>query len=80
MARRRWSDLSERSRRLIVAGAVAEGCLKIAALVDLVRRPAREVRGRKWAWAVALVLVNSVGALPLAYFRFGRRPLPPAKL
>jgi hypothetical protein len=80
MARRRWSDLSERSRRLILAGAVAEGALKIAALADLVRRPAGEVRGRKWAWAVALVLVNSAGALPLGYFRFGRRPSPPAHL
>ena len=80
MARRRWSDLSERSRRWIVAGAVVEGCLKIAALVDLRRRPASGVRGRKAVWAVALVLVNSVGALPLAYFRFGRRPLPPAHM
>jgi hypothetical protein len=80
MARRRWSDLSERSRRLILVGAVVEGALKIAALVDLVRRPAGEVRGRKWVWAVALVLVNSLGALPLGYFRFGRRPSPPAHL
>jgi hypothetical protein len=80
MPRRRWSDLSERSRRLILAGAVVEGCLKTAALVDLVRRPASEVRGRKWIWAVAVVLVNSVGAVPLAYFRLGRRPSPPANM
>lgn len=73
MARRRWSDLSERSRRLILLGGTVEGGLKIAALVDLRRRPASEIRGPKPAWAVALVLVNSVGALPLAYFLVGRR-------
>ncbi len=74
MAKRRWSDLSPRSRRLIIVGAVFEGLLKIAALVDLVRRPAEQIRGRKWVWAVAVVLVNSVGAVPLAYFLRGRRP------
>jgi len=37
-------------------------------------------RGREEASAVVLVLVNSLGALPLGYFRFGRRPSPPAHL
>jgi hypothetical protein len=72
-ARRRWRELSERSRRLIVIGAVAEGLLKVAALVDLKRRPASEVRGSKPAWVVAVILVNSLGAVPLSYFAFGRR-------
>jgi hypothetical protein len=71
--RRRWSDLSERTRRWILVGAAAEGVLKIAALVDLKRRPASEVRGRKWVWAVVITLANSVGAVPLGYFLFGRR-------
>jgi hypothetical protein len=71
--KRRWSELDERTRRLIVAGAVVDGALKIAALADLARRPARQVRGKKGVWAVVLVLANSVGAVPLAYFRFGRR-------
>jgi hypothetical protein len=71
--RKRWSDLSERTRRFIVIGAAVDGLLKIAALADLARRPARQVRGRKWVWATVLVLANSVGAVPLAYFRFGRR-------
>ena len=73
MAKRRWSDLSERTRRLIVAASVCEGVLKVAALVDLKRRPAEEVRGSKRAWATAVVLVNSVGAVPVAYFLLGRR-------
>ncbi len=70
--RRRWSDLSERSRRLIIIGAVFEGILKIAALVDIKRRPASQIRGSKAAWTVGVILINSVGAVPLAYFWFGR--------
>lgn len=71
--RRRWSDLSERSRRLIVIGAAFEGILKLAALVDITRRPASQIRGPKAAWTVAVILINSVGAVPLCYFVFGRR-------
>lgn len=73
MARKRWSELSERSRRLIVLAGSVEGVLKIAALVDLRRRPTEEVRGRKWVWATAITLVSSVGAVPVAYFLAGRR-------
>ena len=73
MARRRWSDLTQRQRRLIMAGVAYEGVLKIAALVDLKRRPADQVRGPKWLWAIAIFFVNSVGAMPLAYFRYGRK-------
>jgi hypothetical protein len=74
---RRWSDLSPRSRKLIVAAAVVETGLKAAVLVDLRRRPASQVRGPKRAWAVAM-LANSAGLLPLAYFVFGRRRPPDA--
>ena len=73
MARRRWSDLSERNRRLLVVGAAVEGVLKIAALIDLRRRPAAAVRGRKWIWATVIALANSVGLVPIGYFLFGRR-------
>ena len=71
--KRRWSDLDERTRRFIVIGGAVEGLLKIAALTDLARRPAGRIRGRRWVWAVVLVLVNSVGGAPLTYFLFGRR-------
>jgi hypothetical protein len=73
MATRRWSELSERTRRLLLLGAVVEGVLKVAALVDLKRRPAAEVRGRKWVWATGITLANSMGAVPIGYFLFGRR-------
>jgi hypothetical protein len=72
--RKKWSDLSPGTRRLIAVAAAVEGTLKAAALTDLARRPAGQVRGPRWAWAVVLVLVNAAGAVPLAYLRFGRRP------
>lgn len=77
--KRRWSELSEASRRLIILGATLEGLLKIGALIDLARRPAAQVRGSKARWALAVVVVNSLGAVPLAYLLYGRRrPQPPA--
>ena len=70
---KRWSDLSDRNRRLIIAVATAEAVLKTAVLIDLKRRPASQIRGSKRAWIVAAVLVNSAGLGPLSYFVFGRR-------
>lgn len=73
MPSKRWSDLSERNRRLIVVGGLLDAMLRIAALFDLRRRTSDEVRGSKRAWVVLVSLVNSAGVLPLAYFAFGRR-------
>ena len=70
----RWSDLSESSRRLIIAAAIGEAVLKMAVLIDIRRRPASQIRGSKWMWIIAAVLVNSAGVGPLSYFPFGRRP------
>jgi hypothetical protein len=70
---RRWSDLSERQRRLLIGGAVVDKVLVIAALYDLRHRAAPEVRGRRWVWATLLTLANSLGVVPLAYFVLGRR-------
>ena len=72
-AKRQWSDLSVRSRRLLVTAAIAEGILKGAALVDLRRRPASQVRGPKWLWATVVTVVSSAGVVPISYFVFGRR-------
>jgi hypothetical protein len=76
MAARKWSDLNTRSRTLLVAAIVAEGILKTAALVDITRRPASQIRGSKWMWVPVVVGVNSFGGAPLAYFAFGRRRQP----
>jgi hypothetical protein len=73
MAKKRWHELSPRARQVVVAVAAVEGAFKIAALIDLKRRPAEQVRGSKKAWATAIVLVNSAGAVPFAYFLKGRR-------
>jgi hypothetical protein len=58
---------------LVVVASAIEGVLKIVALVDLARRPAGAVRGSKAVWAISVSLVNSLGALPIAYFLWGRR-------
>lgn len=73
MATKRWNDLDPRVRRLIVVTGVIEGVLKVAALIDLARRPAADVRGSKAPWAAAISLANSAGAVPIVYFRYGRR-------
>ena len=72
MAKRQWSDLSKRTQRLIIVGAAVETSLKAAALVDMKRRPASQVRGSKWIWAPAVTVINSFGLAPLAYFLWGR--------
>jgi hypothetical protein len=74
--KQKWSDLSERNRKLIIVTAVAESILKAAALVDIKRRPASQIRGPKWLWAPVVALVNSAGVVPISYFLFGRRSQP----
>jgi hypothetical protein len=73
VARRRWKDLSDRERAVVVAGVVAETAFKALALIDLKDRAASEVRGPKWAWVVGLSTISSFGILPAAYFVVGRR-------
>ena len=76
VARRRWSDLSVRTRRLLITAAVADGALRIAALIDIKRRPASQIRGRKRVWAALMAVTSSAGVLPVSYFVFGRRRQP----
>jgi hypothetical protein len=72
-ARKQWSDLSKRTRKLLIISAAAEGILKAAALVDIKRRPASQIRGPKWMWAAAMAVVGSAGVLPISYFVYGRQ-------
>ena len=73
MAKTRWSDLDPRLRQAILLSGAFEAGLKIAALIDLAQRPRRDIRGSKAAWAVALVLVNSGGVVPVVYMLRGHR-------
>jgi hypothetical protein len=72
-ARKQWSDLSERTRRLLITVAVVEAILKVAALVDIKGRPASQLRGPKWMWASVVAVAASAGVVPISYFVFGRR-------
>ena len=72
-ARKQWSQLSDRNRRLLIAAAVTEALLKVAALIDIGRRPASQIRGPKWVWAAVVAVVSSAGVVPVSYFVFGRR-------
>ena len=71
--RKQWSDLSPRTRRLLTVTAVIEAILKLAALIDLKRRPASQIRGPKWVWAAMVAVVSSAGVVPVSYFVVGRR-------
>lgn len=73
MRSKRWSDLSPAQRRLILALVSLELSLAATALVDIYRRPAEQINGSKWGWALTS-LVSFVG--PLAYFVWGRRTAP----
>ena len=66
-----WSDLSERTRRLIIAVAIADGTLRVAALIDIKRRPASQIRGRKGMWAAAAAVA---GGHPIRDHLIGSRP------
>jgi len=71
--RKQWNDLSPRTRRLLTAAAVIEGILKLAAFIDIKRRPASQIRGPKWLWATVVAVISSAGVVPISYFIFGRR-------
>jgi hypothetical protein len=53
---------------LLIPVLVIQLGLMAAALLDLVRR--ERTRGPKWAWALAIILINLIG--PMAYFVAGR--------
>jgi invasion protein IalB len=65
-----WRDLSRRQQLSVLAYAAGQLTLLAAALTDLKKRPAGQVKGSKGAWAAAC-FVNYLG--PLAYFLFGRK-------
>ncbi len=69
MPKKRWGDLSAAQKGAIALSGAVQLAL-LAALVDIYRRPAGEIRGGKRLW-VAAAFVNYVG--PISYSLFGRR-------
>ena len=67
---RRWSEIGTGQRVAVLTVGYEELALPVTALVDLVRRPAGQVRGDKRLWALG-VLVQPVGAI--AYLGWGGR-------
>ena len=66
----KWDDLSAAQKARIVIMGLVQCVLLVAALVDIRRRPAKEINGSKAMWA-ALAFVNYIG--PISYFIFGRK-------
>jgi len=69
MARKRWRELNKTQQTAIIVIGAAEVIVTTIALVDLTRRPAENIRGKKSIWALAC-FVQPIG--PIAYFTFGR--------
>jgi hypothetical protein len=67
-----WSDLTARQKAPFVLRGIVQFALLAAALADIYRRPAVEIRGSKWLWS-AVAFVNFIGIGPIAYFLFGRK-------
>lgn len=71
--RKAWKDLSPFQRISILIGISVQISLLVSALVDIVRRPADQIRGPKPLWFMA-AFINFIG--PIGYFTFGRKPAP----
>lgn len=67
-----FSTLPTWAQVIVAALAVIQVVLTVTALVVLVRTPAQRVNLPKWAWAVIIVVVNTIGAI--AFLVAGRRP------
>lgn len=55
---------------LLVPLIVLQLVLAVAALLDLARR-GRVAGGKKWPWALVIILGSTIG--PLIYFAYGRK-------
>jgi hypothetical protein len=66
---RQWRDLPPAQKAGVAVTTAIQLGLAAAAWADLAHRPASQIRGPKWRWAL-IIAVNYAG--PLAYFRWGR--------
>jgi hypothetical protein len=70
-----WHDLSERQKVAVLAAGAAGLGMAAAAWADLARRPADQVRGPKWRWAL-LIAVNSLARSPTSAWAGSTRHRP----
>ena len=68
--KRNWRELSPLQKAVLLVAGIVEVLLLLAALFDLRRRPAEQIRGNKRIWTLA-AFFNYVG--PIAYFLVGRK-------
>jgi Phospholipase_D-nuclease N-terminal len=66
--------LTLRQKKIIAVAAAAQLSLLTAALFDIWRRPAEQIKGPKRLWAAA-AFINFAG--PISYFLFGRTAAAP---
>jgi hypothetical protein len=71
----KWSSLTDQQKKVIAVVLVFHLIMIKLTWRDLRRRPDDAVRGRKRFWRIASTM-NTTGSL--AYWLFGRRPLPEA--
>jgi len=65
-----WRDLPPLQKATIIVIGIVQVSLLAAALYDLRRRPADQIRGSKKLW-MGLVFIDYIG--PIAYFLYGRK-------
>jgi hypothetical protein len=70
-----WQDRTSKQRLRTILQATIQMGLLVAALWDLRRRPADQIRGSKRVWAL-VSCANFLGLGPIAYFLIGRRRTP----
>lgn len=70
---KRFENLPKPVRVALGIGGIMDAVLRAYSLVDLARREPDEVNGPKEVWMPALALVNSLGLLPAAYLKWGRK-------
>jgi hypothetical protein len=70
-----WRERTNKQRLRMILQATIQLGLLVAALYDLRKRPADQIRGSKRIWALVCG-VNYLGLGPIAYFLIGRRRTP----
>jgi hypothetical protein len=68
--KKHWKDLTNGQRARVISLGAVQMALQTAAIRDISKRPAYQIKGPKAAW-IAGTFINFFG--PITYFVFGRR-------